>query len=219
MSYKSLPIFLITLFFSGLLNAQNFDYTFPEWEKPEYAEADAGKNSVYFNPTEKEVLKLINFARMNGPLFARTYLVRYFENYKVKKTAFVSSLIDQLEVLTPLKPLTPSKGLSQSARDHAYDLGKNGKTGHVGTDGSRMAGRIERYVQWGEVIAENCNYGGKEPIDIVCSLLIDEGVNSLGHRKNILSMDHKYIGIAFAFHTTYKFNCVMDFAGSILSEK
>jgi hypothetical protein len=190
-----------------------------EWNSPKYRPANSAATVDYMNDVEKEVVRLMNCARMDGKLFARTYLIRYMQGYNVSKTNYLSTLINALENIPPGKPLIPSSGLTKSARDHAKDLGENGKMGHVGTDGSKMANRIERYTEWGDIIAENCSYGTKTALDIVCTLLIDEGVVTYGHRKNILSAEHNVVGVATAPHTAYKWDCVMDFAGSIIKEK
>lgn len=190
-----------------------------EWNNPKYQAANSAASADYMNDVEKEVVKLMNYARMDGKLFARTYLIRYVQGFNVKKTSYLSTLIEALETIPSRKPLTPSPGLTKSARDHATDLGKNGTMGHVSSDGSRMANRIERYAEWGDIIAENCSYGTKTALDIVCTLLIDEGVVTYGHRKNILSEEHNFVGVATAPHASYKWDCVMDFAGSIIKEK
>ena len=65
---------------------------------------------------------------------------------------------------------------------------------------------------WGKM-GENCSYGYNDSESIVMSLLIDEGVASLGHRKNILSKDFKRVGVAIGKHPTYKYCAVMDFGG------
>jgi uncharacterized protein YkwD len=44
------------------------------------------------------------------------------------------------------------------------------------------------------------------------ALLIDDGIKSLGHRKNILNAGFHFVGIAIEPHKTYGTNCVMDFA-------
>ena len=211
-------LFCVFSFVGYTQEAQN-KISFEEWNTPQYQAANSAGDAIYLNDTEKEVVKLMNSARMNGKLFARTYLIRYMQGFKVAKTSYLSTLIDALETLPSLKPFSPSPGLTKAAKDHAEDLGQNGKTGHVGTDGSRMANRIEKYAEWGEIIAENCSYGTKTALDIVCTLLIDEGVVTYGHRKNILSKDHNFVGVATSTHTLYKYSCVMDFAGAIVAEK
>jgi uncharacterized protein YkwD len=44
-------------------------------------------------------------------------------------------------------------------------------------------------------------------------LLIDDGVSSRGHRKNLLNGAYHKIGVATGTHPEYGHLCVMDFAG------
>jgi uncharacterized protein YkwD len=39
---------------------------------------------------------------------------------------------------SPMSVLQPSLTLSQAAQDHALDMGKNGREGHTGSDGSTL---------------------------------------------------------------------------------
>jgi uncharacterized protein YkwD len=78
-----------------------------------------------------------------------------------------------------------------------------------------MSGRIERYGTWSGGIAENCSYGYGNAMAIVKQLLIDEGVQSRGHRKNILKANSRFIGVSVKRHASYQFNCVQDFADGI----
>jgi uncharacterized protein YkwD len=49
---------------------------------------------------------------------------------------------------------------------------------------------------------------------IVISLLVDDGVPSRGHRRNLLDKAFKFIGLSLGAHPVYRHMCVMDFAGS-----
>jgi uncharacterized protein YkwD len=60
-------------------------------------------------------------------------------------------------------------------------------------------------------VGENCSYGYDQAIDIVISLLIDEGVPDMGHRKNTLNDQFNSVGVAIRPHKEYRVNCVIDF--------
>ena len=67
----------------------------------------------------------------------------------------VKEAIEFLKSAEPIKPLIMSKALCKAAQDHADDHETNGITGHDGSDGSSMTGRIERYCEWMGQIGEN----------------------------------------------------------------
>ncbi len=58
---------------------------------------------------------------------------------------------------------------------------------------------------------ECCYYGMDDAFIIVFSLLINEKVRSLGHRKIMLSKDYTLIGVYLQPHVTYGANAVLDF--------
>ena len=51
----------------------------------------------------------------------------------------------------------------------------------------------------------------QDAVEIVITLLIDEGVKGEGHRINILNEEFNSVGVAIYPHKTYKTNCVIDF--------
>jgi uncharacterized protein YkwD len=61
---------------------------------------------------------------------------------------------------------------------------------------------------------ENINYGNDDARRIVASLLIDDGVPSRGHRRNLLNGTFKFVGVSIGPHPVYGHMCVIDFAGS-----
>jgi uncharacterized protein YkwD len=62
-------------------------------------------------------------------------------------------------------------------------------------------------------IAENIAYGGTSARQVIIYLLIDDGVQDRGHRKNFIQPEFKTVGVSVGFHPEYKTMCVMDFAG------
>ena len=207
-----LNLFIFTFLTPATIKAQ---YDFPEWKDEKYKAANTTEGISYLSQDEKDIITIMNYARMNGQLFADTYVKKYAELKEMQNVKQVKSLINDLNKTKSLEPYKPNEGLTKSARSHAEYMGKQGKLGHIGKGKKNPAERIEEYVQWDVWVAENIQYGAKTPVDIVLHLLIDEKVPDLGHRKNILEVRGRYIGVAIAPHKTYGTNCVMELTGGI----
>jgi uncharacterized protein YkwD len=125
----------------------------------------------------------------------------------------VLECIASLKKTKPAGLLKVSKGLSRAARDHTIDQGKTGKTGHNGSDGSDPFKRMNRYGKWTSTAGENISYGEENAREIVLQLLIDDGVSSRGHRKNIMNPAFGIAGISCGSHKDYRWMATMDMAG------
>lgn len=178
-----------------------------EWEADVVVSLNTASNSEYLNEEEKKVILFMNMARFNGSLFDQTFLQIYIEENQLGKSSYVRSLKRDLNKLSSLPPLMPEEDLTSVAQGHAQKSGEKGTTGHSGFKNrfNPLMGNPYNHV------GENCSYGYEKAIDIVISLLIDEGIKELGHRHNILSPDFNSIGVAIRPHKTYRVNCVMDF--------
>ncbi len=205
-----LPFFIFVL----VLNAQSSLSLLPEWTEDEIIKANTGANIPYLTPEEKEIILLTNLVRINPLKFSRTYLEKYLNESEMERSSwYVTGLQTTLSTMSALHPLKPSKKLCSAAAFHAEDMGRTGKIGHTSSDGTPMDTRLYRYVPKAKVkaLSENCQYGYKNPFSIFMDLLVDEGIESLGHRLNILDPDMEYIGVAIRPHSTYRINCVQDF--------
>lgn len=160
----------------------------------------------------KEVLTLLNAARSNPQDFISTYVRPYLKANNLENNAYAKSLIADLSKTKSMDPFNLSQALTKTATDHAKDMGFSGATGHNSTDGTSFDTRLRKNAKAAGLIGENCDYGDEAALDIVMHLLIDDGVESVGHRKNILEPNFKFIGIGIEKHKTYNTNCVMDFA-------
>jgi uncharacterized protein YkwD len=166
----------------------------------------AGK-SKYLNEEEKKVILFMNMVRHDGTLFAETFLDSYVQEKQLENSSYIRSLRRDLKKSTGLMPFIPEDDLTMIAQGHALESGKKGSTGHQGFKKRFEPLMGNPYMH----VGENCSYGYEKAIDIVISLLIDDGVKELGHRKNILSQDFNSVGISIRPHKTYRVNCVMDF--------
>lgn len=160
-----------------------------------------------------EVLALMNEVRTDPQSFLTRRLLPFLKENELEDNSYALSLIDELKAAKKIQPLNSSPVLERLARAHAQDMGNKGTVGHNSSNGVTFENRVRKKIKTG-MIAENCDYGNTEPLDIVMSLLIDDGIVSLGHRKNILHPGLNFVGIAIEKHKTYGMNCVMDFSGS-----
>lgn len=124
-----------------------------------------------------------------------------------------------LDTLTPMGPLTRSAGLARAAREHVRDQGPTGGMEHRGTDGSTPAIRADRYGTWDILLSENISFGAPTAREVVTQLIIDDGVPSRGHRRNLLNPEARVAGAACGPHRTYRIMCVIDYAGSYVERK
>jgi uncharacterized protein YkwD len=72
--------------------------------------------------------------------------------------------------------------------------GPTGKTGHVSANGKTMSQRIEMFGEWEVTCGENISYGHKNATDVITQLLVDDGVQSRGHRTNFFKPEFKVMG-------------------------
>ena len=179
----------------------------PAWGADVVRSLNSAADSEYLNEEEKKVILFMNMARHDGPLFARTFLQSYIQEKNLETSSYIRSLQRDLKHTTGLVSLIPEKDLTAVAQGHARKSGNKGSTGHSGFKKRFEPLLGNPYTQ----VGENCSYGYEQAIDIVISLLIDEGIKSLGHRHSILSEDFNSIGVAIRPHKSYRINCVMDF--------
>jgi hypothetical protein len=185
------------------------DTTPPPAETDLAAGPDSAVNVSYMSKAEKQVVYFLNLARQNPADFAEKYISAR------RNTPEGEECYREMRKTSPMSVLQPSLTLSQAAQDHALDMGKNGREGHTGSDGSTLPARIARHGKWSYTIGENCAYGYDTAQSIVIGLLLDAGVPDRGHRKNILNPAFRYVGIGIRPHTEYGTNCVQDFAGGV----
>jgi uncharacterized protein YkwD len=203
-------IFLILLFSSPVGSLQSYNV----------------EEAKFLSPLENSVVREINTARTAPKNYASLLeqSKKYYDGKVLKLPAEtplltkegVEGIVEAIRFLRsvkPLPPLNPSKGMSSGAKDHVMDQGSSGSSQHKGSDGSQPWDRVNRYGIWEKNIGESIAYGSDKARNIVMYLIIDDGVSSRGHRKNIFNPDFRVIGVACGHHATYRTVCVITFAG------
>jgi len=194
--------------------------------KPASSKAAANPLDQLISSHEKEILAEINLARTNPAQYLR-YLEEFKPHYHGKEIKFadgsplvtnegVSALEEAIGFVRSLKPLPPlelRKGLILGAQDHVNDLTRTGHSGHRGSDGSMTEDRLSRYGIWSDSVGEDIVYQSRKAREDVIALLIDDGVKSRGHRKNIFKSDFHVIGLALSQPSKSPAMCVITFAG------
>jgi uncharacterized protein YkwD len=192
----------------------------------------------YLSPIELEIIAETNRLRRDPNLYADELenLKQYYDGQYLKLPGFprietvegVAAVEEAIAVLRKsdrLPQLTPSRGISLGARDHAKDMGERGSTGHYGSDGSDPFVRISRYGKWevvpGKSVAgENISFS---PLHVahwhVLQWLIDDGVANRGHREALLRSAYQHTGVACGEHRVYGNICVMGYASDYVEEQ
>jgi len=202
-------VFLLLLLVHPLVLVAQSD-PWQAWDASVVRTLNTAAEIDYLNEEEKKLILFMNMARQNGPLFSESFLKTYMQENQLENSSYIRSLRKDLKKASGLTPLFPEKDLTAIAQGHALRSGEKGTTGH-----NEFKKRFEPLMGDPYMhVGENCSYGYERAIDIVLSLLIDEGVKSLGHRNNILAPDFNSVGVAIRPHKSYRVNCVMDFGST-----
>ena len=204
---KTILTILLIIPLNGIYSLKAQDASaFKAWNDSVVIKANTALDSEFLSEHEQKVILYTNLARADGPLFAETFLKQYLILKDMKSNSYIKSLFRDLKKVKDLPMLVPEKDLYDIAREHATRSGKKGYQGHKGFK-SRYTPVMTKYME----VGENIYYGQYTPVEVVLQLLIDEGIQDLGHRKNILNPRFNSIGVSIKPHKTYDYNCVMSF--------
>lgn len=178
-----------------------------EWNNIKYVKCNTAATAAYMSSSEKEIIYILNLIRSYPALFARTVLKKYpalsGNNQLADDKYYFQSLMDTLLIMEPKQMFYPDNACFQSARAHARQSGITGYAGH-----ERMTPESKSKKNYN---GECCDYGRSSPLEIIMSLVIDDGIPNLGHRK-ICLMDFTKIGVSIQPHKKYGTNAVLDFS-------
>jgi hypothetical protein len=196
------------------------------WSQAEYNRANTAVNANYLTSEEKNIIMYINLIRLEGEKFYYTFLQDYINNYnsKVKKyrnynklkitpnNSYYVSLLKHVKGIKNLSLLYPNDKLASLSKAHAQDLNLNNLADHTSSNGDSFSKRLSKYFA-GKPMSENISFGYYNSLDIVCQLLLDCGVPSLGHRFVLLDQKSNLntVGVNIQSHPSYTWCAVIDY--------
>jgi len=178
-----------------------------------------------YSKMELAVVEEINAARKNPQKFA-VYLEQYKKATKgnlvslpnriprrtVEGVTVFEEASVELKSVSALDALEISERLSDAAQMQLKDLQEDSTLGHKGKNGSNLKSRLMHFGGVDGKAAENICHRGETAHDVAMTFIIDDGVKSRMHRKNVFSPTFKLIGVACGSGKNNESLCVTVFA-------
>ena len=160
------------------------------------------QEAIQFGLTENELSLLywVNYFRQDPKLFYTTCLIPFLKQFPDVDGQNAKSLKADLSSIGPLPYFRLNHKLSIVAKEHALDLSLHTDgISHTSSTGRTFAMRIQD-AGFRQSAAENIYAGKDGSLASLVLLLLDIGVNGLGHRKNLLQANYTETGISIKTH-------------------
>jgi uncharacterized protein YkwD len=195
-------------------------------------ESTMESQKISLSELEIAVVEEINQAR-NDPQKFVSYLEEYRKYMKdnilslpnktqratIEGIMAIDDAINDLKKMSKSNSFEVSNGLSKVARQQVSDLQENVKLKHFGKDGSGLDARLMKFGFVGEAASENISYRVDTAREVILNMIIDDGIKSRSHRKNVFSTAFKVFGIACGTASDKTTVCVAEFADSFNERK
>lgn len=190
------------------------------------------EQKISMSALEKAVADEINEARLDPKK-----LLPYLEEYKkamkgnvlylpnstgiatIEGVGAITEAIEELKKMSKTEAFTVSGGMNRIAKNHLEELMDDATLGHKGKDGSDLTVRFSRVGFSDGKIAENISYQVDKAREVVLTMIIDDGLKSRSHRKNIFSPTFKMLGVACGKGKSNTALCVAEFADGFTEKK
>lgn len=185
--------FLLGCFITFNVNAQ-------KWSEAQLAKANTAKEVKELTFEEKQTIMYLNLVRMYPKDYIRIELNTKNQQWKYyADNSYFVSLTTTLETMEPVNPIYFNREMYALAKCFSKEKFESNKMGH------------DRKKCPGGYTGECISYGYNKGMNIINQLLIDEGVESLGHRELCLARGFESIGVKINEHKTYEFFAILDF--------
>jgi len=150
---------------------------------------------------EKAFFYWVNVFRKNPKEFGEKIIKPYLVSNPRYNNRFAKSLFRDLESAVGSLPFFfPSPVLHKLCESHCLDLVRNGgRLSHRSSSGKSFSDRVDELSDVA-CSAENLFAGYSSSLEAIIALLIDSGVESLGHRKNMMNphMERMWVSIRYS---------------------
>lgn len=204
-------IVFVLLFFPVLLFAQgNFSLRDTPFIVKLPIDPNVGKQverelvSSGLSNEEREFFYWVNYMRSNPTLFYTNCVIPFLKQFPEANGKEAKSLEKDLLASSKLPLFSFSKAATDAAKIHCSDLAlKQSNIGHISSDGKNFSVRM-RLAGLTKCAAENIYTGKSDPLLSLMMLLLDIGLESAGHRKNLLTPWYNQMGVSIQTHRSMK---------------
>ncbi len=154
-------------------------------------------NKTSMTPDEIKMVEEINAVRRN-PAGYIAFIEKYIKDLEKQgdnrsSIAAARELITELFAMPVLSTLQPLECIYSAGKKYGIEQRKRGSAEHQGIDGSMPWDRIIRSCPSLKDGNENLVGGPSDIREAVILLLVDDGIESRGHRRTLLQPNWKYI--------------------------
>jgi LysM repeat protein len=154
-------------------------------------------NNTSMSNEEMDMVREINLMRQNPAGYVpyiKDYIAHLQKNGDMGNSIQTSNeLIGELEKTPKLSTLQPLQCIYMAAKKHGEDQKSRGTTDHAGSDGSMPWDRVLRECPNLKDGNENLVGGPSDIRRAVILLLVDDGIDTRGHRKTLLNPEWQYV--------------------------
>jgi LysM domain len=168
----------------------------PKPEPPKAANKAPLSNNTSMSNEEMEMVNEINLMRQNPAgyvQYIREYITHLKQNGDMGGVQSANELIAELEKSPKLSTLQPLQCVYTAAKKHGEDQIRRGTTDHTGSDGSMPWDRVLRECPNLKDGNENLVGGPSDIRRAVILLLVDDGIDTRGHRRTLLNPEWQYV--------------------------
>jgi LysM repeat protein len=154
-------------------------------------------NNTSMSNEEMDMVREINLMRQNPAgyvQYIKEYIAHLQKNGDMGSSIQTSyELIGELDKTPKLSTLQPLQCIYTAAKKHGEDQKSRGVTDHTGSDGSMPWDRVLRECPNLKDGNENLVGGPSDIRRAVILLLVDDGIDTRGHRKTLLNPEWQYV--------------------------